>query len=104
MPAIQSGLSFVESTFPDGCGCGTPKAVFRSVWDRLVKQLFGAIPPGMTPQEQIPDIGIWDGGVVLMNDTVPYTFSVLSDGEERPKQGDIIVYKGQYYVIGVVAE
>ena len=76
--------------------------VFRSVWDRLCQQLFDATPPGMDSEEQLPDIEIWKDGVVLVDDTYPYTFKVTSDGESSPKPSDVVLYKGKYYVIGEV--
>ena len=79
--------------------------VFRSVWDRLCQQLFGATPPGMDSEDQLPDINIWKDGVVLVKDTYPYSFRVMTEsGEVIPKPADVILYKGKYYVIGEVDE
>ena len=77
--------------------------VFRSVWDRLCQQLFGATPPGMDSEDQLPDIEIWKDGVVMTKDTYPYSFSVTSS-DGTPKPGDVVLYKGKYYVIGAVGE
>lgn len=107
MSAVHSDLAFVGN--PGGCGCKPGcqggGMVFRSVWDRLVQQLFGATPPGMDNEDQLPDIDIWKDGVVMTKDTYPYAFSVMtSDGEALPKPGDVILYKNKYYVIGAVDE
>ena len=107
MKAINSDLVFVGNGVSNGCCCGDGGAVdqlvvFRSVWDRLCRQLFGAIPPGMDTDDQLPDIDIWKDGVALVDDSYPFTFVVASDGEETPKKADVIEYKGKYYVIGAV--
>jgi len=107
MKAINSDLVFVGNGVSKGCCCGGGGAgdqlvVFRSVWDRLCRQLFGAIPPGMDTDDQLPDVDIWKDGVAMVDDSYPYTFTVASDGEEIPKKADVIEYKGKYYVIGAV--
>ena len=107
MSSVHSDLAFVSyPNMGNGCGCncdckGTPM-VFRSVWDRLCQQMFGAIPQGMDAEDQLPDIKIWQDGVVLEDDTYPYTFSVTTGAGESPKPQDVILYKGKYYVIGKV--
>ena len=98
--AICSDISFVQREFGKP-GCCTPD-VFRSVWDRLCKQLFGAMPVGMDAGSQLPNIEIWKDGVSRQGDTEPYTFVVASDGTDAPKASDIIYYKGKYYIIGAV--
>ena len=114
MSAVHSDLAFVSRPGNGpGCGC-TPGCnpgchgsamVFRSVWDRLCQQLFGATPPGMDSEDQLPDINIWKDGVVLVKDTYPYSFRVMTEsGEVIPKPADVILYKGKYYVIGEVDE
>lgn len=114
MSAVHSDLAFVSrpgngpgcGCIP-GCnpGCQGSAMVFRSVWDRLCQQLFGAIPPGMNSEDQLPDIEIWKDGVVMTKDTYPYSFSVMTEsGEVTPKPNDVVLYKGKYYVIGAVDE
>lgn len=95
--AVCTDILYVE---PGGC-CKS-RMVFRSVWDRLCQQLFGVIPPGMDSEDQLPDINIWKEGVVLVDDTYPYTFRVMAPGEITPKPNDVVLYKGKYYVIGAV--
>lgn len=79
--------------------------MFRSVWDRLCRQLFEAMPPEMDPKEQLPDIDVWRDGVSLVDDdSYPLVFAVASDGIAVPKKDDIIEYKGKFFVIGEVEE
>ena len=94
MGAIHTDLSFVRKNFPPG--------VFRSVWDRLCDQLFGFMPIGLFADGNLPDIDIWKGGVSLDVDAEPYQFTVVTDDGDTPKAGDVILYKGKYYVIGNV--
>ena len=75
--------------------------VFRSVWDRLIQQLFGVTPLGIDSEDQLPDIKIWEDGVELVDDSYPYTFRVTTDGEQ-PRPYDVVLYKQKYYVIGAV--
>lgn len=103
MNATKSDLVFVDRNGVH-CTCACTPEVFRSVWDRLCRQLFGAMPPDMDSEDQLPDIDIWRGGVAMVDDSYPYTFVVASDGEAVPKQADVIEYKGKYYVIGGVKE
>lgn len=93
MAAIKSDLAFVNPC------CG---GAYKSVWDRLSAQLFGAMPVGMNGEEGIPDIDIWKDGVTMLSDTEPFSFSVITDDSDTPKAGDIVLYKGKYYVIGAV--
>lgn len=93
--AISSGLEYVKSCCPPG--------FYRSVWDRLCEQLFGAMPIGMNGFEQIPNVEIWKDGVVKTSDTEPYSFTIITDSTDDPKAGDMVLYKGVYYVIGEVA-
>ena len=102
MSAINSDLVFVGNKFGSSCGCVCSASVFRSVWDRLCRQLFGATPPDIDSETQLPDIDIWKDGVAMKNDSYPYTFVVASDGEAVPKPMDIVEYKGRFYVIGTV--
>lgn len=107
MSAVHSDVAFVgRPGGAAGCGCNPCQGgvmVFRSVWDRLCQQLFGATPVGMDSEDQLPDIQIWKDGVVMTKDTYPYSFRVLTpDGEVVPKPCDVILYKGKYYVIGAV--
>jgi len=95
MKAVDTDLTFVKNCCPPG--------YYRSVWDRLVDQLFGATPVGMGSEEQIPYVDIWKDGVVKTNDTEPYSFTIVTDDSDTPKAGDIVLYKGVYYVIGTVA-
>lgn len=78
--------------------------VFRSVWDRLVQQLFGATPLGIDSEDQLPDIRIWKDGVTLVDDSYPYTFRVMTPTGEQPRPQDVVLYKGKYFVIGAVDE
>ena len=112
MSAVHSDLSFVSYPNGAGCGCkcscggdcqGTPM-VFRSVWDRLIQQLFGVTPLGIDSEDQLPDIEIWKDGVELVDDSYPYTFRVMSPAGIPPKPYDVVLYKGRYYVIGAVDE
>lgn len=95
MEAIHTDLAFIDPS------CCTPR-MFRSVWERLCRQLFGAIPLDMDAGAQLPNIDIWKDSVVRQNDTEPYTFLVTTDEADSPKAADIIFYKGKYYVIGNV--
>ena len=117
MQAVHSGLTYVEcdglipcppcscqAPAPPPCPCPCPVDTFHSVWDRLCRQLFGAMPPGIDPEDQLPDIDIWKDGIALVGDTYPYTFVVATDGEEAPKKDDVIEYKGRFYVIGEVVD
>ena len=94
MKAVSSDLAYVKSCCPPG--------IYRSVWDRLCEQLFGLMPVGMNGEEQIPDIDIWEDGVALVSNADPYSFTITTDSSESPKTGDIVKYKGQYYIIGEV--
>lgn len=100
MNATKSDLVFVGNH--GNCACSCTPQVFRSVWDRLCRQLFGAMPPDMASEWQIPDIDIWKDGIAMADDSYPYTFLVASDGDDVPKHGDVIEYKGKYYVIDKV--
>ena len=107
MPAVHSDIAFVGRPGGNpGCGCNPCQGgamVFRSVWDRLCQQLFGAIPIGMNSEDQLPSIEIWKDGVVMTKDTYPYSFRVTS-ADGTPKPGDVVYYKGMYYIIGEVDE
>lgn len=79
--------------------------VFRSVWDRLCQQLFGAIPPGMDTEDILPDITIWQEGVILQEEEGgEFSFTVTTSGEEAPKAQDVILYKGIFYIVGQVGD
>ena len=109
MSAVHTDLAFNGGPVgANGCGCNTGcqggTMVFRSVWDRLCRQLFGAMPPGMNSDNQLPDVQIWTDGVAIIDDTYPYSFRVLSLNGDSPKPGDVILYNRKYYVIGVVDE
>lgn len=93
--AVKSDLAYVKSCCPRG--------VYKSVWDRLCEQLFGAIPIGMNAEENLPNIDIWRNSVSLLSDTEPYSFTIVSEDTDTPKPGDIIEYKGRYFIIGEVA-
>lgn len=97
MKAADTDIVFVE--YRSKCHCPKGATVFRSVWDRLCRQLFGAMPPGMYPDGQIPDINIWEDDVELTGGPYPYTFTVPPDGEIIPKPFDVIEYKEKFYVI-----
>jgi len=107
--AVCSSVSYVQ--YPNhgkGCGCGNVCSngviVFRSVWDRLIQQLFGATPLGIDSEDQLPDIKIWKDGVELVDDSYPYTFHVTTPDGEQPRPYDVIFYKGVYYIIGAFDE
>ena len=57
-----------EVSYVGAGGCCQSRTVFRSVWDRLCQQLFGAIPPGMDSVDQLPDVEIWSNGVALRSE------------------------------------
>lgn len=101
MNATKSDLVFVGTH--GNCACSCTPQVFRSVWDRLCRQLFGAMPPDMASEDQLPDIDIWKGGIMRQGGDYPYTFTVISDEEDAPKPADVILYKGKYFVIGAVS-
>lgn len=102
--AVCSDLEFVErDKSKGGCCCGS-MTVFRSVWDRLVRQLFGAIPPGMDTDDILPDITIWKEGVTLQSEVDgSYSFTVTTTDGSSPKPQDVIQYNDQFYIIGEVA-
>jgi len=108
MSAVHSDLLFVQNgNGGQGCGCGCngkgQTMVFRSVWDRLCQQLFGAIPPGMNTDDILPDITIWQNGVVLQDEEGgEFSFTVTTSDGEAPKPQDVILYKGKYYIVGEV--
>lgn len=96
--AVCTDIQYVE---PGGC-CRS-RMVFRSVWDRLCQQLFGAIPPGMDTEDILPDITIWQEGIVLQEEEGGvFSFTVTTSGEEAPKAQDVILYKGIFYIVGEV--
>lgn len=94
MKAVCSDLAYVKSCCPPG--------VYKSVWDRLCEQLFGLMPAGMNGEEEIPEIDVWKNGVALVSDADPFSFTITTDDDETPKTGDIVEYKGQFYIIGEV--
>jgi len=106
MDAINSGLVYVEyngRTSGFSCTCPCSAEVFRSVWDRLCRQLFEIAPPSMDTEDVLPDIDIWKGGVVMVDDGhYPYTFEVMCEEGDTPKPSDVIQYKDKYYIIGEV--
>lgn len=109
MSAVHSDIAFVGRPGGAGCGCHNDcrggAMVFRSVWDRLCQQLFGAIPQGMNTDDILPDITIWQYGVAEQGDENGiFTFTITTSGEETPKASDVILYKGKYYVIGEVED
>lgn len=96
--AVCTDIQYVE---PGGC-CRS-RMVFRSVWDRLCQQLFGAIPPGMDTEDILPDITIWQEGVILQEEEGgEFSFTVTTSSEEPPKAQDVILYKGIFYIVGEV--
>lgn len=110
MKAVSSDVSPVvpdEYGNPHECRCGD--TVLNTDLDRLVRLLFGALPMGMTPESQIPNIEIWKEGVEMdggdrMDDEHPYTFTIEEDeSEPNPKKADFILYKGRFYAIGDVS-
>lgn len=94
MGAINVDLAFVKKQCPPG--------IYKSVWDRLVEQIFGAMPVGMNGELQIPNVDIWSNGVSLVSSEDPYSFTVMTDETYTPKPGDVVLYKGVYYIIGNV--
>lgn len=102
--AINSDLAYVQpACCPNGVkpNCCTPM-VFRTVWDRLVQQLFGALPLGMDTSNILPDVEIWKDGVIALSEEPPFSFKVVSSGDKVPKPTDVILYKKKYYIIGEV--
>ena len=99
--AVCTDMAYAQGGGP--CGC-KDRMVFRSVWDRLCQQLFGAIPVGMNTEDQLPDIEIFDSGVALSGEEDgEFSFTVTTSGE-APRPYDVISYKGQFYIIGEVDE
>jgi len=92
--AVCTGLGYVNN--------GCPPGVYRSVWELLSAQLFGAMPQGLLRENNFPDVEIWKDSVIRENNEEPYVFSVMTDGVSAPKKDDIILYKGKFYVIGAV--
>jgi len=98
--AVCTDIQYVE---PGGC-CRS-RMVFRSVWDRLCQQLFGAIPPGMDTEDILPDVTIWQEGIILQEEEGgEFSFTVTTSGEEAPKAQDVILYKGIFYIVGEVVD
>jgi len=98
--SVCSDVAYIEQS---GRPCEvSTRMIYRSVWDRLCQQLFGALPLGLDSEDQLPDITIWEEGVVLVDDSYPYTFRVTSPSGSSPKPCDVVLYKGRYYVIGAV--
>lgn len=94
--AVCSDLAYVTPS------CCHP-TIYRSVWDRLCQQLFGAMPLGMDTSQILPNIELWKDGVVRIDsDPDVYSFEVTTDDGESPKPTDIIMFKGKYYIIGEV--
>lgn len=81
---------------------GNPPGLYHSVWELLNARLFGAMPPGLLAQDNLPNVDIWKDGVVRNNDSEPYSFTIVTSEEDVPKKDDVILYKGKYYVIGAV--
>ena len=83
--------------------CCRRKKVFFSDKRLLCDGLFTPMPPGMDPEGQLPNVGIWKEGVEPdgnIADGGPYTFVV--DSENPPKKSDVISYNGRLYIIGDV--
>lgn len=93
--AICTNIGFVEPFNPPG--------VYHSVWELLNARLFDAMPPGLLRENNLPNVDIWDDGIVRINDTEPYTFTIVTGESDAPKKDDIILYKGKYYIIGAVS-
>ena len=97
--SVCTDTAFIQNFGP--CGC-KDRMVYRSVWDRLCQQLFGAMPPGMSPEDQLPDVEIFESGISLQGEeNGEFSFTVTTSGD-APKPFDVISYKGQFYIIGEV--
>lgn len=104
--SVCNDISYIDYGNRGGCCCkgGTPPTIYRSVWDRLVQQMFGPIPLGMDSEDVFPSITIWEKDVTLLSDEDGvYSFSVKTSDGTSPKPDDVILYKGKYYVVGEVA-
>ena len=105
MKAVCSEVSSVER---DEYGRVCLPAVYRSEKDVLCRRLFGAIPPGMDSERQLPNIEIWEDDVILDgitsagNELEEYSFTIAEDETTDPKHSDVIFYNGRFYVIGEV--
>ena len=95
-----SALTPVKQCYGSKPGC------FRTDKTRLCDSLFLPIPPGLDPEDQIPDVRIWEDGVEMEsaydNGKNEFTFIIEEDGEGGPRVPDVILYNGQFYVIGEV--
>jgi len=104
--SVCNDIAYIDYGNGRGCCCngGTPPTIYRSVWDRLVQQMFGNIPLGLDSEDVLPSITIWEEGVTLVSDVNGvYSFNVTTSGGSSPKPDDVILYKGKYYVVGEVA-
>jgi len=100
--SVCTDLAYVEGG-SGCCKCGNPPIIYRSVWDRLVQQMFGPIPPGMDTDDILPDITIWKDGVTLVSEAGgSYSFNVTTSDGTSPKPDDVILYEDKFYVIGDV--
>lgn len=102
--SVCTDLAYVEPG-TGGCCCkgGTPPLIFRTVWDRLVQQMFGPFPPGTDTEEVLPDVTIWEDGVTLVEEQDgSYSFNVTTSDGTSPQPYDAILYQGKFYIIGEV--
>lgn len=101
--SVCTDLAFVERPAGNGKCCCKDRMVFRSVWDRLVQQMFGPFPPGMDTSDALPDITVWEEGVTLVQEQDgSYSFNVTTTDGSSPKPYDAILYEGKFYIIGEV--
>ena len=97
----------LSSLVPVQCACDIQQGCFRTDETRLCDSLFTPVPPGLDPEDQIPSIRIWKDGVEMQSafddGKNEFTFTIEEDDENAdPKVPDVILYNGQFYVIGEV--
>ena len=107
MWGVESDVTAVEPV-ETGCVHKCAPPVYRSPMAILCRALFGAIPPGIISENQIPNVDIWKDGVTLDGITAvgnkleEFSFTIEEDNDSDPKPSDVIFYNGRFYVIGEV--
>ena len=96
MRAIETDITYVKPTIPP--------YIYKTMWDLLCNQLFlQAPPPGVTEDDTLPDVKVWNEGEITMTQTTsPYIFQIKFDTEVIPKASDIIFFEDKFYIIGSV--
>lgn len=96
MSAIETDITYVKPTIPP--------YIYKTMWDLLCNQLFlQAPPPGVTEDDTLPDVKVWNEGEITMTQTTsPYIFQIKFDTEVIPKASDIIFFGNKFYIIGSV--